>query len=75
MFGLFKSVFMAGMQPGQGRVLDVDQALTELEKRLLNISDAVLTTNPFESVTNTGDSNDQLVSSTPQREIKAVRKR
>ena len=41
---------MSGMEPGQGGVVDVDDALSQLENKLLNISAAVHTNNPFDTV-------------------------
>ena len=48
MFTMFKSVFMAGMKPGEGRTVDVEAALTTLEKSVLQISDGVASGKSFQ---------------------------
>ena len=47
-FTMFKSVFMAGMKPGEGRTVDVEAALSKLENTVLQISDGVATGKSFQ---------------------------
>ena len=43
MFNIFKSVLLAGATPGDGRVVDVESALTRLVTTVVQITDGVQT--------------------------------
>ena len=69
MFTMFKSVFMAGMQLGEGRAVDVEAALPKLENTVLQISDGVATGKSFQKPSGFSiDSDDDFT--TPSNKVK-----
>ena len=75
MFSVFKNAFMAGLQPVEGTTIDVDDALSQLEKQVVTIGQGVRSGRNMSArrTSNAGDSDDDFV--TPAKKGKKIVKK